>query len=70
MESSTKRKIVGLILLVFGLIVGLKFSGNTSGFQANDTDAILKEIAYIGGFSVAFIGALLFFYRERKDREN
>ena len=68
MEASTKRKILGLILLVTGLIVGLKFSGTTSGFHATDLDALLYGVAYIGGFSVAFVGAVLIFYKEKQDR--
>ena len=68
MDSSAKRKLIGLVLLIVGLTFGLRYSGTTSGFHANDLDAMLYGIAYIGGFVLAFIGAVMIFYREKKER--
>lgn len=67
MEQS-RRKYLGIIFLIIGLTLGLGFSGNQSGFRAGDLEALFKGIAYIGGFSLAFVGALLLFYRERSER--
>lgn len=64
MDRSTSQ-ILGIILLVLGLGLALRFGGN-QGFTAG----ILSGLAYIGGFVIAFIGAYLtFIYGRTKTRD-
>lgn len=67
METKT-RKIIGILLAIVGFTIGMEFAGNTAGYRLTSLESILHGLSYIGGFTIAFIGLFLVFYRDKSQR--
>lgn len=57
--------ILGVIIMIFGLLIAFLFGG-VQGFSAGASAAI----AYIGGFTIAFVGAYYAFLFGRQKNRN